>query len=104
MNKRDRLIPLRRGKELMGIISFYINNDCQEYIERDPWEVLEDNPNGDTIYIAQLVTDKKNLNTKDALLIYCDIKKYIKRNFANVKKIRWNRWKNNRLNIYKGEI
>lgn len=98
MAKNSRLIPLRINDKVKGIITFFIGSGYPDrYINRDPWEVVNDEPNGDTIYIDQLLTSKDEENPYYSLYVWKDIKNHFRQNYPYVKYIRWNRWRNERV-------
>jgi len=108
MLEKNRLIPFYHDGKLKAIITFYITNDDERFIKADPWEVLDDEEDGFICYVAQYIVDKKFKSYKYSFQILRDFKDYLKNNFCNVKKMRWNRWKNNKiytfcLNIKKNE-
>ena len=105
MAKKNRLLRLNIDGKVIGLITFFIGNyNIDKYINRDQWSIVDDEPDGNTLYIDQLLTDKSDDNPYYSLFVWQNIKKFIRKNFSNVKTIRWNRWKNNRINIYKEEL
>lgn len=102
MAKRGRLYPLRDNGRCGGFITFYIGDmyDKSKFVRNDMWKILEDNNRGEICFIDQLITDKQIENRKLSYNAWYNFKSYIKNNFCNVKSIRWNRWKNNKVNIY----
>lgn len=106
MLKKGRLMPFVSNGKLHGFLTFYITDDESIYAEADPWAVLEDNPNGHIVYLAQLLTDKDPDNVRLIHRHYHGFIKYIKENFKNVDTAYWRQWdfKNKSLRIYKKEI
>ena len=101
MLKKGRLIPFIVGDKLIGFVSFYITNDVNKYLRDDPWTVLDDEPEtGKVCYVDQCWTNKGA--HKYSFEIWKRLKQFIKINYPLVKKIRWNRWKNNK--VYKFNI
>ena len=103
MIKRNRFISLRYDNTLHGLLTFFIGDSKEDkFITKDAWKVVDDDSTGDTCYIDLLLTDKEPKNIKVSYMTWKFIKEHIKNSFPNVKKFRWNRWKNNRLNIHNG--
>ena len=104
MAQRNRLIPLRFKGKLKGLVTFYIaNGNIEKFINRDPWHIVDDSPDGETVYIDQCVTNHA-ISPLMSLSIYHNVIDYIKSEFPAVKYVRWNRWKNDKLNQYKRRI
>ncbi len=106
MIKNDRLFSVVIENRFAALITFYITNNEHEYDNVDPWEVLDDNPNGKFCYIAQMLTDSKPENSN---LSFCTLKNfitYIRSKFPNVKYIFWRRWNKNSktVKVYKKEL
>lgn len=97
MLKNNRLLPFVRDGKLICFISFYITNDPEKYIQRNnPWSVEEDKPEtGKFAVIDQLWSNKEA--HKYSFEIWKNLVEFIKNNYPLVKKLRWNRWKNNKL-------
>ena len=105
MKERGRLIPIRNNNKMIGLLTFFIGNgDASKYVREDSWSVVEDGVNGNTCYIDHLVGSKGISYAQDSLKIWSYLKHYWKSNFKNVKKIRWNRVKNNRVKVYETNI
>lgn len=92
MLKRDRLIPFFKDNKLICFIAFYICDDESKYISSDPWQILDDKPDGKICYINQLLTSKSPNNPKLSYEIWHRFKIYIKNSFPSVQYICWRRW------------
>ena len=90
MKKRGRLIHLSTEDGRNGILTYFIGNgNPNKYWDRSPWSVINDEPNGDTIYCDQLITDHNKLNAYIGLSMWHNIKRYFKNRYPNIDKIRW---------------
>jgi hypothetical protein len=90
MKKRGRLIHLSTDDGRNGILTYFIGNgEPEKYQNRSPWSIIEDEPNGDTIYCDQLITDHNKQNTSIAFSVWKDIRRYFKTKYPNIDKIRW---------------
>lgn len=98
MLAKGRLIPIIIEDRFLGFITFYITNYENRFNNVDPWAVLEDDPNGNKLYIAQLMTDSNRENPSIFLSNWNGFIKYIKNKFPNIKYIFWRRW-NKRRNV-----
>lgn len=100
MLKKGRLIPFIMGDKLIGFVSFYITNDVNKYLRDDPWTVLDDEPKtGKICYIDQVWTNK-NIH-RHSFEIWRRLKLFISVEYPQVKIIRWNRWKDDKLKEFK---
>ncbi len=104
MKTKERLIPLFDDDKLRGLITFYVGNSQEDrrYIRTNMWSVLNDNPKGDTVFIDQCIM--KEGRKYQPLAIWHFIKKYLKKKFPNVKHIKWNRLKRDRVKRYNKEV
>ncbi len=109
MLHKGRLIPFIKNGELVCFISFFITSNPDKYISRNnAWSVEDDEPEtGKYALIDQLWSDRKE--NSQSFKIWGKLNNYISENFPQVKFLRWNRWKNNRLYIFnkgikKGEV
>ncbi len=105
MKKRGRLIHLATNDGRQGILTYFIGNgNPNKYQKRDMWSVIDDEPNGNTIYCDQLITDHNEENPYVAFSIWKDIKRYFKEKYPAINRIRWIRFKHNRITNYKEEL
>jgi len=73
---------------IAAIVTFFIGNDDNKYLYgRDPWTVLEDEPDGETVYIDQLIAHG-NLK-KEIYQQFKNVLTDIKNKFTNVKQAKW---------------
>ncbi len=103
MLKKGRAIPIMRDGKMSIIVTFYIGNgNPNKYIDRDPWSVIEDEPDtGDTVYIDQMISDKNQENVRLIHSLFSEVNKSIKDNFPQVRYMRWNRYKGGITRVYK---
>lgn len=90
MLERGRGYIIIDDGHVRGILTFAIGSNDYKYLySRDPWTLLDDEPNGDTVYIEQLITthDTHNIIRKQFRAILADIK----HRFKNVDKVKWAR-------------
>ena len=107
MLKKDRLIPVFIQGEFKGLITFFIGDESEEdrYIRDDMWSVVEENnPNGEVLYIDQFLSDHDVKNARWGVYFWNKLIIYIKERFPQIKIIRWNRFKNNKVNTYRKRI
>jgi len=101
MKNRDRLIPIVENNKVVALITFYIGNgNPSKYVRENMWSVVDDEPNGDTVYIDHLVASGDKDNPYKSLVVWKYIKKYLKDKFPSVRLIRWNRFKGGKVNVY----
>ena len=105
MLRKDRLIPFFKGDRLVCFITFYITDYPEKYVNRiNPWSIENDDEKGNICYIDQLFTNKEAENKIISHEIWGRFRGYIRKEFPTVKTIRWNRFKNGMVKIYKKEI
>ena len=99
MLKKGRLMPFIRENRLAGFFTFYICNEGEEerFLRDNMWSVEEDNPDRNLCWIDHFWSDQDKRNPKLSFQAWRGFKDYLKRTFPNVRKVRWNRWKNNKL-------
>lgn len=105
MAKRGRLIHLSTDDGRKGILTYFIGNgNPKKYQQREMWSIIDDEPNGNTIYCDQLLTDHDKLNKYIGISVWRDIKRYFKNKYPNIDNIKWKRFRHNRLSNYKEEL
>lgn len=102
---KKRLIPILKGSKTVGLISFYIGNLVSKYVRKNPWSILDDEPEtGTTCFIDQCITDKKTCNHNYTWKVWKHFNNYIRQTYPKVKKIRWNRLKGGIAHVYTRSI
>jgi len=106
MIKKDRLMPIIVGNRFAGLITFYLTNDENKYDDVDPWGIFDDEPNGELVYISQMITDRRKDNKRLSFRALGSFVSYIKEKFPNVRYIFWRRWdkKKDIIRVYKKEL
>lgn len=106
MLKKDRAFPVKINGKLKCFITYFIGNgNIDKYVRDDPWSIVDDEPKtGDTVYVDQCVSDKGSENHKYNKIVFGMFIKHVKNNFPKVTKLRWNRFKNGVVHVYKKEI
>ena len=62
MLARDRAQVIIKEGHLVAIVTYLIGDDDDKYLHnRVPWELIEDNPCGSTVYIDQLIVKDKGV-------------------------------------------
>jgi hypothetical protein len=105
MLRRNRLVPLRYDGKFIGFVTFFIGNgNPSKYIRDDSWSLVDDEPLGDTCYIDHIIGSKDTNNHRYSIRAYNDFKQYIRDNFPNVRLIRGNRFRRNKLTVHRRRI
>lgn len=85
-NNRGRLCV--KDGHVIAIVTFFIGDDDEKYLYRDPWTIIPDDPMGSTVYIDQLlIKDKavfRRLHSE-----FTDFMDWVKQDFTNVKRAKW---------------
>ena len=105
MINRNRCFFIKVNSKCRGIITYFLcNGDVDKYINKEVWEILDDNDKGDTVYVDILLTDKQQDNPHYSLETWRNFKEYIKLNHPKISYFRWNRFKDNNLYQFKKEV
>ena len=91
MLQNDRLIPLTLDNRTCGLITYILCNDMKDVENKDPWQIRRDIPEGDIVYIEQLIV-KTSLTMQDFLRIFDCLMRIIREKHPNVSKIFWKRY------------
>ena len=106
MLKRDRAFTVFKGDKMKCLITYFIGNgNVNKYVRNNPWSVIDDEPEtGDCCYIDQCVSSKEKDNHKYNRIVFNIFIQNIKKKYPKVTKLRWNRFKNGVVNVYKKEL
>lgn len=101
MAQRDRLLSLfDDNNKMIAFITYYFGTgDMSKYINRDPWSIIEDEPNGDIMYIDQIISNKKEGNQVYSWQVWRNLIKYTKKIYPKVKEILWRRYKEGKVHV-----
>jgi len=90
MLARDRAVMLVKEGHLVSIVTFFVGDDDDKYLTcHEPWTIVEDDPNGSTLYIDQWLTYK---GRSTAGYIHREFSKglvSLKEKFVNLKRAKW---------------
>jgi len=105
MLRRNRLLPFFVKGKMKCFIAYFIGNgNAEKYVNKDSWAVVDDEPKtGETCYIDQLCSDHE-VNHKYSKIVWNILINHIKVNYPQVKRIRWNRYKDGAVKVYIKEI
>lgn len=82
---------LIKNDHVAAVITFFIGSDDEKFLyKRNPWTLIMDDPQGDTVYVDQLLVKEHEGNG----CIHKEFSKFlshIKNNFPNVKRAKWMR-------------
>ena len=97
---KGRLIPFTYNNRLVCFITYWITNEDS----KNPWLMIEEEPNGNVCYIDQLITNKHSENPKLSYSIWQKFRTYVKIKHPSVTQIRWRRFKGGKVNVYNKDI
>jgi len=87
---RERGVLIVREGHLCGVVTFFIGDDDDRFLKYHvPWEVIDDDPMGKTLYIDQFVAHKKNSMGKHIHQEFADGLKELKDKFPNITTVKW---------------
>ena len=89
MLDRNRGHLFLKDGHIAAIATFFIGDDDDKYIyNREPWTIIDDDENGETVYIDQLIVKDHAANGcmhKE----FATFLKWVKKNFPNTKRAKW---------------
>lgn len=90
MLERGRATMLIKDGHLLGIVTYFVGDDDEKFLtHHKAWTLVEDDENGETLYIDQLIIHKEK---PTALFIHREFKKLLlelKKKFPNIKRVKW---------------
>lgn len=93
MLQRNRGYVVVIQGHVAGVITYFIGDNDNKYLHgRDPWTMLDDEPDGETLYIDQLLVKDNVKHT--ARIIHKEFTKLLstlKLEFPNIKQVKWMR-------------
>ena len=88
MCNKERGYLFVKNDHLVAVLTFFIGNSESRYLRRIPWTVIDDNPEGETVYIDQLLV-KDHTGHGCIHREFKQFLKWIKEKFPNVKRAKW---------------
>lgn len=105
MRDRDRLVRLEHEGKFCGVLTYFVGNgNVDKYVRDDSWSVVDDEQNGNRIYIDHLLTTKEHFNKEASLHIWHWLKRYFKSKHPQVTEYRWNRFMNGKVYVRQGRL
>jgi len=75
---------------LVGIVTYFVGDDDEKYLTcHVPWTVVDDDPNGTTLYIDQLLVYKGRSTAGYIHREFTKLLKELKQKFPNIKRVKW---------------
>lgn len=86
----DRGVLITRDGRLVSIVTFFIGDDDAKYLlYHTPWTIVNDDPQGTTIYIDQMLTYKGRSTYRYIHVEFGKLLKELKKKFPNIKTVKW---------------
>lgn len=97
MIANERALTYGTGKAL---ITFFIGMpyDRQRFLDKEPWTIIDDDPDGTMCYVDQMITDKDD-NNKHSYILWKLLIDHIRNKFVNVTTLTWNRYKGGKSHV-----
>jgi hypothetical protein len=90
MMERGRGTMLLKDEHLIGIVTYFVGDDDDKYLKyHTPWTVVEDNPEGTTLYIDQFLTQKSVSTARYIHKEFTKLLNDLKKKFPNIKQAKW---------------
>jgi len=89
MLQRGRGHLFQKDGHIAAVITFFIGDDDAKYLyNHEPWTVVDDDPDGTTVYIDQLIVSGHQGNgcMHRELAVFL---RWVKKEFKNVKRAKW---------------
>jgi len=97
MAKRDRIFSFRKDGKFYGLITFLVGNSDNKFVRDDPWSIVEDENNGQIVYIDQFLSNRDNTDMKSRVTFWNELKTYLKLRFSDARCIKWNRYRDGKV-------
>lgn len=106
MIKRDRSFSIFSKGKLKCFITYFIGGgDVKKYVRNNSWSIVDDEPKtGNVCYLDQCFTDKKVENYRYIRFGLDAFMKFIKEKYPQVNNLRWNRFKDGAVKVYRKEL
>jgi hypothetical protein len=75
---------------LVSIVTYFVGDDDNKYLLfHKPWTVIDDDPQGTTLYIDQMLTYKGRSTYRIIHREFTRLLKQLKKQFPNIKRVKW---------------
>lgn len=89
MLRRDRGRLVIQDGHLIAVVTYLIGDDDEKYLhKRVPWQIIEDDPTGTTVYIDQLLV-KDHAGYAQIHREFTDMLGRVKEQFPQVERAKW---------------
>ncbi len=90
MRSRDRATLIIKDGHLVGILTYFVGDDDSKYLlNHTPWTVVDDDPNGSTLYIDQWLVYKGRSTSSYVHREFTKLLHKLKKQFKNIKRAKW---------------
>jgi len=90
MLARERGVLILQDDKLAGIVTFFVGDDDAKFLlYHVPWEIVDDNPYGTTLYIDQFLSYKGRSMMSKIHREFSNGLKELKKKFPNIKTVKW---------------
>jgi len=87
---RERGVYVVNDGHLVSVVTFFIGDDDERYLTHHvPWTVVDDDPDGSTLYIDQMLTYKGRATHKFIHSEFSNLLVQLKKKFKNIVKVKW---------------
>ena len=90
MLRRERGVLIVNEGHLVAIVTFFVGDDDRKYLkDHRAWTIVEDDPNGTTLYIDQMIGFKGRPTHSFIHREFTNLLKELKTKFPNIKQAKW---------------
>jgi hypothetical protein len=90
MVDRGRGTLVIKDGHLVSIVTYFVGDDDEKYLTHHvPWTIVDDDPNGKTLYIDQFLTYKGRSTARYIHREFTKLLKELKKQFPNITTAKW---------------
>ena len=90
MIKRGRGTLILKDGHLVSVVTYFVGDDDDKYLLfHTPWTLVDDDPEGTTLYIDQFLTYKGRSTSRYIHREFTKLLKELKKQFPNIKRAKW---------------
>jgi len=90
MFERGRGVLVTNDGKLVSVVTFFVGDNDERFLTgHTPWTVIEDDPNGTTVYIDQMLTYKGRATHAFIHREFSNFLVQLKKKFKNIVKVKW---------------
>jgi hypothetical protein len=90
MMERERGVLITNNDKLVSVVTFFVGDNDEKFLtHHTPWQVVDDDPMGTTLYIDQMLTYKGRETHSFIHKEFKNLLVELKTKFPNIKTVKW---------------